>query len=115
MDRLAALSRQLGPAPAAAELPATHKKLYITSPKVVEWVSEPLPECPANGVVVKTTTTCMSIGTELRCYRGIPVDPVEIGGEGKYLHEWVPFEFPCESPPMRLCPPALTDTALPLR
>jgi threonine dehydrogenase-like Zn-dependent dehydrogenase len=39
----------------------------------------------------------MSIGTELRCYRGIPVDPPEAGGEGKYLHEWVPFEFPYEN------------------
>ena len=67
----------------AAALPATHRKLYVTAPKVVEWVEESLPTCPPDGVLVRTATTCMSVGTELRCYRGIPVDD-----EGKYLHEW---------------------------
>eukprot|EP01043_Picozoa_sp_COSAG02_P101592 COSAG02_NODE_37644_length_439_cov_0.897059_2_plen_101_part_01 len=71
---------------AESAAPSTHKKLYITAPREVAWVEEPMPACPPDGVVVKTTTTCMSVGTELRCYRGIPVDPVDIGGEGKFLH-----------------------------
>ena len=80
--RLSALSAHLHASPAAAAaLPSTHKKLYITAPKVVEWVQEPLPECPDDGVLVKTQTSCMSVGTELRCYRGIPVDPVEMTAE----------------------------------
>ena len=82
---------------AAAGLPSSFKKLYITAPKVCAWHDEPMPECEDDGVVVKTTVTCMSIGTELRCYRGIPTDPVDAGGEGKYLHEWVPFQFPYEN------------------
>jgi hypothetical protein len=73
------------------------QKLYIDAPKVCSWHDEPMPACEEDGVVVKTTVTCMSIGTELRCYRGIPTDPVEAGGEGKYLHEWVPFQFPYEN------------------
>ena len=91
--RLSTLHNHLGSgsaafAPNAAEsaVPSTHKKLYITAPREVAWVEEPIPACPPNGVVVKTTTTCMSVGTELRCFRGIPVDPVDVGGEGKYLH-----------------------------
>ena len=86
---------------------STHKKLYITAPREVAWVEEPMPACPTDGVVVKTTTTCMSVGTELRCYRGIPVDPVDIGGEGKYLHVSARQEFdsalaPCKHPPRPL-------------
>eukprot|EP01051_Picozoa_sp_SAG22_P020567 SAG22_NODE_4208_length_1345_cov_1.556180_1_plen_385_part_00 len=91
-SRLSVLTSHVGPAAAAPHVPKTHKKLYITAPKVCEWVEEAMPACPADGVLVKTETTCMSIGTELRCYRGIPVDP-----EGKYLHEWVPFDFPYEN------------------
>ena len=96
--RLATLSKHLSSGtaftsvePAAATaVPRTHKKLYITAPREVAWIEEPTPACPSDGVVVKTTTTCMSVGTELRCYRGIPVDPVDIGGEGKYLHVGFP-------------------------
>lgn len=96
--RLATLRKHLSPGtpstpvkPAAARaVPRTHKKLYITAPREVAWIEEPTPACPPDGVVVKTTTTCMSVGTELRCYRGIPVDPVDIGGEGKYLHVGCP-------------------------
>ena len=61
-----------GSAGLPAHLPATHRKLYITAPKQCEMVEEPMPACPHDGVLVKTTTTCMSIGTELRCYRSRP-------------------------------------------
>ena len=116
--RLSALSAHLRVSPAASPLPKTHKKLYITAPKAVEWIEEPLPECPADGVLVKTTTTCMSVGTELRCYRGIPVDPVEIGGEGKFLHVSAaadptlrPTRLPAPAPCSALSRPAATPEA----
>ena len=93
-ERLATISGHLAPPACLAaaavaadpDVPSTHSKLYITAPREVAWLEETTPACPDDGVLVKTATTCMSIGTELRCYRGIPVDPVDIGGEGKYLH-----------------------------
>ena len=67
------------------------KQLIVTGVRQAEFEEVEQPACGATDVLVRSRTTAISTGTELRVYRAIPVDD-----EGKYLHEWVPFEFPWE-------------------
>ena len=68
------------------------KRLVIRGPRQAEFEEVPVPKCPPNGILVRARTTAISTGTELRVYRGIPVDP-----EGRFLFPNQPFEFPVEN------------------
>ena len=68
------------------------KRLVICGPRQAEFEEVPRPECSPDGIVVRARTTAISTGTELRIYRGIPVDP-----EGKFLFPRQPFGFPVEN------------------
>lgn len=65
------------------------QQLQITSPRVAEFVETADPVCDSGGLLVRARLTAISTGTELRVYRGIPVDEA-----GEFLHERVPFELP---------------------
>ncbi len=68
------------------------KRLMVTGPRQVEFEEAPVPDCPDDGLLVRARVTAVSTGTEIRVYRGIPVDK-----EGAFLHTHVPFQFPCEN------------------
>ena len=68
------------------------KRLVIRGPRQAEFEDVSVPECPPNGLLVRARTTAISTGTELRVYRGIPVDP-----EGRFLFPNQPLEFPVEN------------------
>ena len=68
------------------------KRLVIRGPRQAEFEEVPAPECSPDGILVRARTTAISTGTELRVYRGIPVDP-----EGKFLFPTQPFGFPVEN------------------
>ena len=75
-----------GPAPAM-------KRLLITGPRTAEFQDVPVPECPRAVLLVRALVTALSTGTEMRAYRGTPVDP-----EGRLLYpSGVPLEFPYEN------------------
>jgi len=65
------------------------RQLLITGPRQAEWFEADLPPCPADCVVVNALRSAVSVGTELRVYRGIPVDLA-----GRFLHESVPLAWP---------------------
>ena len=58
----------------------------------VELAEVSIPPCPAEGLLIRTTVTAISTGTEIRVYRAIPVD-----AEGQFLHTGVPFALPAEN------------------
>ena len=68
------------------------KRLVIRGPRQAEFEEVPAPECRPDGILVRARTTAISTGTELRVYRGIPVDP-----EGRFLFPNQPLEFPLEN------------------
>lgn len=68
------------------------KRLIVTSPRNSRFQEVPDPDCPASGLLVRARMTAISTGTELRVYRGIPVDR-----EGKYLYPGFPLQFPVEN------------------
>ena len=68
------------------------KKLFVTGPRQVELAEVFIPPCPEDGLLVRTTVTAISTGTEIRVYRAIPVDR-----EGQFLHTGVPFLLPTEN------------------
>ena len=68
------------------------KQLIVTGARQAEFEEVEQPVCGATDVLVRSRTTAISTGTELRVYRAIPVDD-----EGKYLHERVPFVLPAEN------------------
>lgn len=65
------------------------QQLQIIGPRQAVFREVPDPACPADGVLVRATHSAISTGTELRVYRGIPVD-----AGGKFLHERVPLDLP---------------------
>ena len=68
------------------------KRLVVTGPRIVELQDVPAPECPRGGLLVRALVTALSTGTEMRTYRGTPVDP-----DGRLLYpSGVPLEFPYE-------------------
>ena len=68
------------------------KRLVVTGPRIAEFQDVPVPECPRGGLLVRAVVTALSTGTEMRTYRGTPVDP-----EGRLLYpSGVPLEFPYE-------------------
>ena len=68
------------------------KRLVVTGPRIVELQDVPVPECPRGGLLVRALVTALSTGTEMRTYRGTPVDP-----DGRLLYpSGVPLEFPYE-------------------
>lgn len=68
------------------------KRLIVTGPRNARFQEVPDPDCPAGGLLVRARMTAISTGTELRVYRGIPVDT-----EGKYLYPGFPLQFPVEN------------------
>ena len=68
------------------------KRLIITGPRRAEFQEIPDPGCPARGLLVRARMTAISTGTELRVYRGIPVDR-----EKKLLYPGFPLQFPVEN------------------
>ena len=68
------------------------KRLIVTGPRRARFQEIPDPDCPAGGLLVRARMTAISTGTELRVYRGIPVD-----AEGKYLYPGFPLQFPVEN------------------
>lgn len=68
------------------------RRLLITGPRRAIIEDTEMPVCPPDGVLVRARLTAVSSGTELRVFRGIPVDQA-----GKFLHETVPFEMPTEN------------------
>lgn len=68
------------------------KRLIVTGPRNARFQEVPDPDCPAGGLVVRARMTAISTGTELRVYRGIPVDR-----EKKYLFPGFPLQFPVEN------------------
>ena len=68
------------------------KQLIVTGARQAEFEEVDQPACGATDVLVRSRTTAISTGTELRVYRASPVDH-----EGKYLHERVPFVLPAEN------------------
>ncbi len=68
------------------------KRLVIDGPRQAAFEEVPVPECPRDGILVRARTTAISTGTELRVYRGIPVDP-----EGRFIFPNQPLEFPVEN------------------
>ena len=66
------------------------KHLMVTGPSQVVFEETPMPDCPEDGLLVRSRLTAISAGTEVRVYRGIPVDK-----EGAFLHTSVPFQYPC--------------------
>ena len=68
------------------------KRLIVTGPRNARFQEVPDPDCPAGGLLVRARMTAISTGTELRVYRGIPVDR-----EGKYLYPGFPLQFPVEN------------------
>ncbi len=65
------------------------KRLIVTAPRQVELEEVPIPGCPDDGLLVRAKVTAVSTGTEIRVYRGIPVDK-----DGGFLHTYVPFQYP---------------------
>lgn len=65
------------------------KRLIITGPKQAVFEDVPLPECAADGLLIKTELTAVSPGTEIRVFRAQPVDEA-----GRFLHEHIPFRLP---------------------
>ena len=57
------------------------KRLIITGPRQTSFEEVEMPACPPDGLLIRARLTAVSIGTEIRVYRWIPVDD-----EGKYLH-----------------------------
>ncbi len=68
------------------------KRLVIRGPRQAEFEEVPVPECTSDGILVRARTTAISTGTELRVYRGIPVDP-----EGRFIFPNQRLEFPIEN------------------
>ena len=68
------------------------KRLIVTGPREATFEDVPTPACPADGVLVRAKRTAISTGTEIRVFRGTPVDDA-----GRFLHESVPFERPTEN------------------
>jgi len=74
------------------------KRLVITGPRKAEFEDVSAPVCPADGLLIRAEATAISIGTEIRAYRSIPVDE-----EGQLLYPsvWqarqVPLSFPYEN------------------
>ena len=68
------------------------KRLVIAGPRRAEFQDARVPECPRYGLLVRALVTALSTGTEMRAYRGTPVDP-----DGKLLYpSGVQLEFPYE-------------------
>jgi threonine dehydrogenase-like Zn-dependent dehydrogenase len=68
------------------------QRLIVTGPKQAEFQEVDRPACPEDGVVIKARVTAISVGTEIRVFRAVPVDAA-----GKFLHERIPFELPAEN------------------
>ena len=64
------------------------KRLIVTAPRQVELEEVPIPGCPDDGLLVRAKVTAVSTGTEIRVYRGIPVDK-----DGGFLHTYVPCNY----------------------
>lgn len=71
----------------------TMKRLVITGPRMAELEDVPTPDCTDDGLLVRTSVTALSTGTEMRTYSGKPVDPA---GRLLYPHG-VPLKFPYEA------------------
>lgn len=68
------------------------QRLIVTGPCQASFEEVPTPECPADGLLVRATTSAVSVGTEIRVFRAIPVDD-----DGQFLHERIPFQLPTEN------------------
>ena len=69
------------------------KRLFITGPRRAEFQDVPVPACPADGLLVRAVVTALSTGTEMRAWRGTPVDP-----DGRLLYpHGVPLQFPYQN------------------
>ena len=68
------------------------KHLVITGPKRAELEDQPVPALTDDGLLVRAEATAISTGTEIRAYRGIPVDE-----EGELLYPSAPLSFPYEN------------------
>jgi threonine dehydrogenase-like Zn-dependent dehydrogenase len=68
------------------------QRLIVTGPKQAAFQDVDRPACPADGVIVKARVTAISVGTEIRVFRAVPVDAA-----GQFMHERVPFELPTEN------------------
>ena len=69
------------------------KRLVVTGPRRAEFQDVPVPGCPSDGLLVRALVTALSTGTEMRAWRGTPVDP-----QGRLLYpSGVQLEFPYEN------------------
>ena len=68
------------------------QRLIVTGPCQASFDEVPTPDCDSNGLLVRATTSAVSVGTEIRVFRALPVDD-----EGQFLHEQIPFELPTEN------------------
>ena len=68
------------------------QRLIVTAPRTVSFEDVADPDCPIDGLLVRARVTAISTGTEIRVFRGIPVDDA-----GQFLHERVPFVMPVEN------------------
>lgn len=68
------------------------KRLVITGPRKAEFEDVPTPVCPEDGLLVRAEATTVSTGTEIRAYRGIPIDET-----GELLYPNMPLVFPFEN------------------
>ncbi len=50
------------------------KRVLITAVRRLEIVEEPAPACPADGLLVRSMYSVVNTGTEVRSYRGCPID-----------------------------------------
>ncbi len=68
------------------------QRLIVTAPRTTSFEEVAAPDCPPDGLLIRARVTAISTGTEIRVYRGIPVDDA-----GEFLHERVPFVMPTEN------------------
>ena len=68
------------------------QRLIVTAPRHAEFEPIEMPDCPADGLLVRARVTAVSTGTEIRVFRLVPVDD-----EGKFMHATVPCEVPTEN------------------
>lgn len=68
------------------------QRLIISAPRSATFEETAMPVCSDDSVLVRAQCTAISAGTELRVYRGIPIDEA-----GKLLFPNMPLAFPVEN------------------
>ena len=68
------------------------KRLVITGQRQAGFEEVGMPSCGTDEVLIRASTTAVSTGTEIRVYRGIPIDEA-----GQFIFPDIPLEFPMEN------------------